>query len=125
MKKCILLFLSCFVATLLVSTAAHAKTLTADKLQLFCEEVQKGAIGHPFNQQHAEHCTGYMEGFYDSLIILDKLTGIKQICIPPSLPRYGNTQILDAWIEKNEGIAKNTTAAVALFSALKLAFPCE
>jgi hypothetical protein len=119
MKKITLLLIA-----LLLSQPAAAAELTATTLQQYCNEVNKGAIGTDFDKELAQQCKGYMSAFFDSMIIVEKLTGKKEFCIPGSLPKTQNNLILSAWIDKNKNIASTTTAAVALYAAFKKAFPC-
>lgn len=97
----------------------------ATELHQYCTEVSKGSVGESFDQQLAQQCKGYMSGFFDSMIIIEKVTGKREFCIPRVLPKAQNNLILSAWIEKNKEIAPKTTAAVALYSAFKKAFPCQ
>lgn len=104
---------------------ANASELTATELQQYCAEVDKGLVGGEFEQSLAQHCKGYMDGFFDSMIVIQKVTGKKGFCIPRILPRTQNNLILSAWIKQNQSIAPKTTAAVALYAAFKKAFPCN
>lgn len=98
--------------------------VSAVMLQGHCKEIDKGVLGAAFDSQRAEFCKGYFDGFFDSIVVIEKLSG-KQFCLPEGLPRIKHTQILNAWIEKNPQLAPKTTASVAIFSALKTAFPCR
>ncbi len=122
MKKLItLLTLLSFFAAF----AASASELTAIELQQYCTEVDKGAVGGQFDKDLANQCKGYMDGFFDSMVILEKIGNKHEFCIPRALPKTQNTMLLNAWIAKNKEIAGKTTAAVALYAALKSAFPCN
>jgi hypothetical protein len=119
-------YINALVALLIALPApsyAAAENLSATTLQKYCAEMDKGALGAKFNAEYAQLCTGYIDGFFDSMIIVNMLSG-KQFCLPTPIPRIKHTKILDAWIDKNQNIAPKTTASVALYSALKTAFPC-
>ena len=117
--------LTAFLITLLTLQTASASELTAIELQQYCKEVDKGSVGSEFDYELAQQCKGYMAGFFDSMIITEKILGKKEFCIPNSLPKTQNNLILSAWINQNQSIAPKTTAAVALYAAFKKAFPCN
>ena len=110
----------------LISSLSHAKEsdLMATELNQFCKEVAKGSLGNDFDKGLAQKCQGYMSGFFDSMIVIEKVTGEKEFCIPRALPKAQNNLILSEWISQNRSIAPKTTAAVALYAAFKKAFPC-
>jgi hypothetical protein len=113
------------LAITLIAATANASELTANELQQYCGEVTKGSEGNSFDKELAQRCSGYMAGFFDSMIVIEKVTEKKEFCIPNSLPKTQNTLILSRWISENKEIAPKTTAAVALYAAFKKAFPCE
>lgn len=113
------------IILLLASPCALAETMKASDLQAHCANVQKGSVGESFDEIGANICTAYMNSFFDTMIIVDRLTGKAQFCVPLAIPTTQNTLILDAWIRDNPAIASQTTAAVALFAAFKKAFPCQ
>lgn len=120
------LFLTVILSLLVtLPLSAGASELTAAELQQYCKEVDEGAVGRPFDKELANQCKGYMSAFFDSMVIVEKLTGQKAFCIPRILPKTQNNLILSAWIEKNSEIAAKTTAAVALYAAFKQTFPCN
>lgn len=106
------------------ASAVRAETMKATDLQEHCFHVQQGIAGRSFNEMSAHLCTAYINGFFDTLIIVDKLAGKPQLCALESVPTLDHIKILDAWIQDNQDIAPQTTAAVALFAAFKKAFPC-
>lgn len=113
------------IILLSISQNANAQKVTAKQLQKYCKEVQRGSVGKYYNKISAQKCNSYMNGFFDSAIIWDRLTKTQHFCIPDFLPTTQNTTILDQWIVKNKDTADTTTAAVALFAAFKIAFPCK
>lgn len=115
------------ITTLIVvlSLKANAQQVTAIELQENCKQVQRGSVGKYYNQVSAQKCSSYMDGFFDSMIILARLTKKDPFCIPDSLPKTQNTTILDQWIIKNPKTAETTTASVALYAAFKIAFNCN
>jgi hypothetical protein len=113
------------VTTLTFATSSIAAELTANELEQYCKEVAKGSIGNDFDKELAQRCSGYMAGFFDSIIVIEKITEKKEFCIPNSLPKTQNNLILSRWIADNKEIASKTTAAVALYAAFKKAFPCK
>jgi hypothetical protein len=119
MKKLLTLIFICLAPT------ANAAELTANVLHQYCAEIVKGSTGNDFDKELAAQCNGYMAGFFDSMIVLEKLTDKKEFCIPNSLPKTQNNLLLGAWIDQNKEIAPKTTAAVALYAAFKKAFPCK
>jgi hypothetical protein len=107
------------------ASLATASELNAIELQQYCGEVDKGSIGNEFDKELAQYCKGYMAAFFDSMIVMEKITTKKEFCIPKILPKTQNNLILNSWISKNKEIASKTTAAVALYAAFKTAFPCN
>lgn len=107
------------------NNAFAEQELTAIELQQYCAEVNKGLTGSQFDKDLAMRCQGYMSGFFDSMIIIEKITGKKEFCIPRALPKTQNNMLLTAWIDDNKEISPKTTAAVALYAAFKKAFPCD
>lgn len=99
--------------------------LKATDLQLLCAELHKSEVGSAFDQNAASKCQGYLAGFFDSMVVLERLRKSPYFCIPSSVPKQTNTRILDQWIAANKKIASDTTATVALLSAYHQAFPCE
>jgi len=120
MKKILII-----IILLSFAKTATASELMANELRQYCQEVTKGSTGNEFDKELAQRCQGYMEGFFDSMIIIEQITGKKEICIPRSLPKAQNNLLLYSWISKNQKIATKTTAAVALYAAFKKAFPCK
>lgn len=119
----IFLISTLFIILGLSTASANTDNIGAITLQKNCQELDKAVLGNTFDQSKVESCTGYLDGFFDSLVITNRLAG-QQFCLPNGIPRIKHTEILDAWINKNKNIAETTTAAVALFAALKIAFPC-
>lgn len=119
-----------FCKIILFILVLHAKPsisqeLTAIDLQKYCKEVQRGSVGKYYNQISAQKCNSYMSGFFDSMIVLSRFINGMPFCVPEFLPKTQNTTILDEWIKKNKSTAETTTAAVALYAAFKIAFPCQ
>ena len=111
---------------LMAGTAARADSLIkSTDLQLMCKELEKGQLGGQFDHEAASKCQGYLAGFFDTMIILEKLKKYQYFCIPSSVPKESNSRILESWIASNQNIAKDTTASVALLSAYQKAFPCH
>jgi hypothetical protein len=106
------------------ATANAGDTIRSTDLQALCSELRKGELGGKFDHEAAAKCQGYLVGFFDTMIILEKMKKYQYFCIPSSVPKESNTRILDTWIESNIKIAKDTTASVALLSAYQKAFPC-
>lgn len=111
--------------SLFISTATHASALKATELSQYCVEVSKKEAGKDFNRHLAQRCKGYMDGFFDSMIVLEKISGKKEICLSRALPKTQSNLILNAWIEDNKQKAAKTTAAVALYAAFKDNFSCK
>ncbi len=122
MRAFILIF---FFILSLFAASSYASIMKATELQEFCLDLEKSQLGRDYNKENASRCRGYLEGFFDSQIILEKLQKQKMFCIPDAVPRETNTKILNSWIEVNSVLAKDTTATVALLSAYKAAFPCK
>ena len=123
MKKFIL---AISVILLSFSNSYAAKSeLTATELVQYCSEVSKGSTGNEFDKELALVCKGYMSAFFDSMVILENVTGKPPFCVPNSLPKTQNNLILKSWVSKNNKIASKTTAAVALYAAFRTAFPCQ
>lgn len=104
---------------------AVAGEVTAANLQKRCSELQKASVGQNFSESAIEFCRAYMAGFFDSMIVAERLSGKPQLCIPKTVPTVNNTEILDKWIAENTEMSEKTTAAVALYAAYKKAFACE
>lgn len=104
---------------------ASKSQLTATELVQYCTEVSKGSTGSEFDKELALICKGYMAAFFDSMIVIENVTGKKAFCISNALPKTQNNLILKSWVNKNQNIAPKTTAAVALYAAFKTAFPCK
>lgn len=104
---------------------AYKSELTANELVQYCEEVNQGATGNDFDKELALICKGYMSSFFDSMVIVESVTGTPPFCIPNALPKTQNNLILKSWVNKNQKIASQTTAAVALYAAFRTAFPCN
>ncbi len=104
---------------------AFASELSARQLQQYCNEKENAMLGKKYDTEKANLCSGYLMGFFDSQIITDQIARQPQFCIPHNLPKIQNNLILNAWAKENEKIADTTTAAVALYSAYKNAFPCR
>lgn len=104
---------------------AYKSEMTATELVQYCEEVNKGSTGNEFDKELALICKGYMSSFFDSMVIIENVTGSPPFCIPNSLPKTQNNLILQSWVNKNQKIASQTTAAVALYAAFRTAFPCQ
>lgn len=122
MKILIVIFCSIIFS---INNAFAKSELSATELVQYCEEVSKGSGGNGFDKELALICKGYMSGFFDSMVIVETVTGKPPFCIPNSLPKTQNNLILKSWVSKNKEIAPQTTAAVALYAAFKTAFPCK
>lgn len=117
---------SIFLFMLFCHRSALADTLLkATDLQLLCSELHKSEIGGVFDHDAASKCQGYLAGFFDSMVMLERVRGRPYFCVPPSVPKQTNTRILDEWITANKNMAADTTATVALLSAYNKAFPCD
>jgi hypothetical protein len=110
---------------ILLPYQAQAGQITASALQTHCQEVKNAARGSTYDKESAEFCRGYMSAFFDSMIITEQLSNRKHLCIPRSVPTNNNYSILERWIEDNQQLAPTATAAVALYSAFKTAYPCD
>lgn len=119
------LIFCCFVAIILLPFVSFAKNTTALELSNNCKEIEKGSVGGAFDKELASMCSGYMEGFNDSMIIVNEFAKKRQFCLPKSIASSINIRLLDEWVKQNEKLAPKTTAAVALFAAMKKAFPCN
>jgi hypothetical protein len=112
------------IAALVLSSSAYSATIRATDLQTMCADIKKSQLGQPFDKEALAKCQGYLAGFFDTMIILEKMKQYQYFCIPSSVPKESNAQILEAWIADNSKIAKDTTASVALLAAYQKAFPC-
>ena len=122
MKKLLTITVALFIFNVQLASSSELKAI---ELSQYCAEVTKGLTGNALDHQLAQQCKGYMAGFFDSMIIIEKVTGKKEFCIPRVLPKTQNNMILKSWIDQNKEVAPKTTAAVALYSAFKTAFPCR
>lgn len=122
--RILLLALTIFIFTNERTHAAKSE-ISATELVQYCTEVSKGSTGNSFDKELALICKGYMASFFDSMIVVENVSGEPPFCIPNSLPKTQNNLILKSWARKNKKIASQTTAAVALFAAFKTAFPCK
>lgn len=117
--------IAAFILIFVTANQATASEVTAVELKQYCAEVDRGLVGSSFDKQLAQSCKSYIEGFFDSMIVFEGVTGEKPFCIPRALPKTQNNLILSKWIDQNKEIAATTTASVALYAAFKKAFPCN
>lgn len=113
-----------FIITLYPPSPAHATTLKATHLAMFCEHYQKRNIDDTYDRNMAASCMHYIKGVLDSMIIVAKAINKDPFCKPSNITTERAIELLDVWIGSNHGTAHETTAAVALFSILVTKNPC-
>lgn len=110
--------------SLLWGATVQAASVKSTDLQAMCSDLKKSEVGEAFDHEAIARCQGYLTGFFDTMIILEKMKQYQYFCVPSSVPKESNARILNEWIAANSKIAKDTTAAVALLAAYQKAFPC-
>ena len=113
------------IALIIAPLTANSTELTATELAQICKESSKSFTENEFDRQLASKCKGYIAGFFDSMLIIERQLDKKILCMPGTLPKAQNNLILNKWIEQNKDIASKTTGTVALYAAFKTTFPCK